>query len=257
MKEFILYKFYMGLLTIVQYLLLLILFIIFLIMLPTMLINSVTMLISLAVIVIGLAFGLIYLTKIKGKIGEYITQKVIESYCNKRGYAYLYDVMVKNDNQDVTTSQIDHLIITRRGIAVIETKFHSGTIYGSEYDKDWTYITRDNDNRKHKHSYHNPLRQNYGHIEALKKIVDRDVEYYNMVLFIDTVNFAKCEAKNKFSKVGYTYDLNNILENFDSLSEKKISSTESFEIYNKIKGVNITDKESRVQHIEEINKIKT
>jgi DNA-binding FrmR family transcriptional regulator len=251
MKEFILYKIYMILLELAKYLILIIAAIFASTIYLIGLTNITFLLVSIIIgIVAYLIYGSMYRNKLKGKIGEYITQKVIESYCNKRGYSYLYDVMIKNEM--IETSQIDHLIITRKGIAVIETKFHDGTIYGSEFDENWTYITRDNENRKHKNYYHNPIRQNYGHIEALKKIVDKDVQYYNIVLFIDSVNLKKSEVANKFTKYGYTYDLNKMLESFDSLSEKKISSEEAYEIYNKIKEANIVDKQLRQEHIDRI-----
>lgn len=250
MKEFFIYKLYMFLFEIVRCVIIIVLAVGVISMLPVILTNIITVIAAFVITILAGVFAQSYMSEIKGKVGEYITQKVIESYCNKRGYSYLYDVIIKNDLLE--TSQIDHLIMTRKGIAVIETKFHAGTIYGSEYDKNWTYIVRGSDNRKHKNYYHNPIKQNYGHIEALKKIVDKDVEYYNIVLFIDTVNLKKCETKNKFTKVGYTYDLNEILENFDSLSEKKISSIEAYEIYNKIKESNITDKILREEHIDRI-----
>jgi|GEM_PF-3100459 len=250
MKEFLVYKIYMFLFEVAICLIIIVLAIFAFSMLPVILSSTANVIIAMAIFVAAGIYSQLYMNRIKGKIGEYITQKVIESYCNKRGYSYLYDVMIKNDM--IETSQIDHLIITRRGIAVIETKFHTGKIYGSEFAKDWTYITRGEDNKKHKHFYHNPVMQNYGHVEALKEIVDRDVEYYNMVLFIDTVNLDKCKIENKFTKVGYTYHLNDILEKFDSLSEKRISSVEACEMYNKIKEANIQDRESRKEHINRI-----
>ena len=252
MKEFLVYKIYMFLFELLRVLIIIILGIFIIVSLPTILASTTNVIIAFSIFVIAGIVSQLYMSKIKGKVGEYITQKVIESYCNKRGYSYLYDVMINNENEKVVTSQIDHIIITRRGIAVIETKFHTGTISGSDYDKNLKYFTRDSDNKKHSNYYHNPIMQNYGHVEALKKVVDKEVEYYNIVLYIDTVNLDKFKTTNKFIKVGYTYDLNDILEKFDLLSEKKISSMEACEIYNKIKEANIQDKESRKDHIRRI-----
>lgn len=247
MKEFLLYKLYMGMLVVIEYIISIIIFIFLLFGVFVMSTNTYTLIVFFCIIGAFYTLFLLNASKIKGKIGEYITQKVIESYCEKRGYRYLYDIMIENEK--VKTSQIDHLIITKKGIAVIETKFHSGTIYGSEYNKNWTYIVRDDKNKKHKNSYHNPLMQNYGHIEALKKVIDEDIQFYNIVLYIDNVNLKKCEVSNRFSKVGYTYDLNSIIEQFDLISDKEISKLKSYEIYNKLYYLNIVDKEERKEHI--------
>lgn len=250
MKEFYIYKMYMFLFEILRITIMLIFGIITFLLLPSIFSSTINTIIFFIVFIMIIMFSFYYIHIIKGKIGEYITQKVIESYCNKRGYSYLYDIMVKNEI--VETSQIDHLIITKKGIAVIETKYHKGTIYGSEYAKEWTYITRDDNNKKHKNRYSNPIKQNYGHIQALKKILDKEVEFYNVVLYIDNVNLKKCKISNKFTRVGYTYNLNEIIEELDTLSETTISKIEAYEIYNKFKYLNIIDKKERKEHVKRI-----
>lgn len=63
-------------------------------------------------------------------------------------------------------SQIDHLVISRRGIFVIETKSHSGHITGTEHGQYWqqNFETRSQ-------SFYNPLLQNDSHIRALRRIL--------------------------------------------------------------------------------------
>src|SRR5262245_49165760 len=56
------------------------------------------------------------------------------------------------------TSEIDHLIVSRFGLFVIELKDHSGWIFGDENDAYWTAVYF-----RKKFSFQNPLRQNYGH----------------------------------------------------------------------------------------------
>lgn len=252
MKEFYIYKMYMFLFEVLRISIILISVILSIVLLPSTLSSTVNTIIFFTVIITIAIFVSYYMSIIKGKIGEFITQKVIESYCNKRGYSYLYDIMVKNEV--VETSQIDHLIITKKGIAVIETKYHKGTIYGSEYAKEWTYITRDDNNKKHKNRYSNPIKQNYGHIAALKKILDKEVEFYNVVLYIDNVNLKTVKTSNNFTRVGYTYNLNEIIEELDTLSTTTISKIEAYEIYNKFKYLNIVDKKEKKEHVKRIRK---
>ena len=64
------------------------------------------------------------------------------------------------------SSQIDHIIVSKYGVFVVETKMMTGWIYGKQYDKEWTQKFP---NKSFK--FQNPLRQNYGHIKALQAFI--------------------------------------------------------------------------------------
>jgi len=252
MRDFLIYKIYMILFEVLRGLLIIILATFIIVALPGVVANLITAVIAFSVAILAAISSQIYMTKIKGKIGEYVTQKIVESYCDKRGYSYLYDVMINNDKDEI--SQIDHLVITRRGIAVIETKFNTGVVSGSENDSIWINVSKKHNTVVHNSNYDNPLTKNHATVEVLKKIIDREVEYYNIVVFMDKVNFKGCEVVNKFTKVGFAYDLNIIIEELDTLSDKKITSVEAYEIYNKIKVANITNNELKQEYINKMNK---
>jgi len=59
------------------------------------------------------------------------------------------------------TTQIDHVIVSRYGAFVVETKNMSGWIFGAERDAQWTQKFR-----KSSFRFQNPLRQNYKHTET-------------------------------------------------------------------------------------------
>ncbi len=63
------------------------------------------------------------------------------------------------------TTQIDHVIVSRYGVFVVETKNMSGWIFGSKDAPFWTKI-----NRGDKLRFQNPLHQNEGHIRALSSL---------------------------------------------------------------------------------------
>lgn len=63
---------------------------------------------------------------------------------------------------DGTTTQIDHVVVSRYGIFVIETKTYSGWIFGDEKSSQWTQTIY-----RKKSRFQNPIRQNYRHICAL------------------------------------------------------------------------------------------
>jgi hypothetical protein len=64
------------------------------------------------------------------------------------------------------TTEIDHVIVSRFGVFVVESKNWSGWLFGSEHDKTWTRISK-----RSKLQVRNPLRQNHGHLLALAKLL--------------------------------------------------------------------------------------
>lgn len=80
-----------------------------------------------------------------------------------------------------TSVQIDHILLCNFGVFVIETKNYSGTIYGDESHKDWLQFFPNSDKRE---KFHNPLKQNAGHIYNLKKILPAGTPVYGVVVFV-------------------------------------------------------------------------
>lgn len=76
-------------------------------------------------------------------------------------YKILDNVVLLSDSGN--TTQIDHVVVSKFGVFVIETKDYSGKIYGSEKSQYWTqYVGNE------QHKMYNPIMQNNGHVRALK-----------------------------------------------------------------------------------------
>jgi Nuclease-related domain len=65
------------------------------------------------------------------------------------------------------TTQIDHVLVSRFGIFVIETKNYRGWIFASPGDRYWTQVFY-----QAKFRFQNPLRQNHGHVRAIQELLD-------------------------------------------------------------------------------------
>ena len=65
------------------------------------------------------------------------------------------------------TTQIDHVLVSRYGIFVIETKHYSGWIFGDQKSKRWTQVIYNQKSR-----FQNPLHQNYKHLKAVQAVLD-------------------------------------------------------------------------------------
>ncbi|CAH2715910.1 hypothetical protein BACCIP111895_03094 [Neobacillus rhizosphaerae] len=185
----------------------------------------------------------------KGELGEYKIN--IQLAQLPKDFLYLSDIMIKNQKSQSGYSQIDHLIITPYGIFVIETKNYQGTIYGSKEHKSWLI------NGKFKMM--NPFVQNYGHIQALKSLID--VKYHS--LFISMVSFTKrCTFKldldyrkiDSNELIVYDLELTDFIHRKISRikmahQDPLLSDKEIIFLHNCFKNLNVTNPKIREQHI--------
>lgn len=89
----------------------------------------------------------------KGQLGEEafrLTAKLKLHDC----YRIIHDVTLQIDEGG--TTQIDHIIVSRYGVFIVETKARSDWIFGSEKQPRWTQQFHNTSNQ-----FQNPLRQNY------------------------------------------------------------------------------------------------
>lgn len=184
----------------------------------------------------------------KGEIGEYKIDIQLDQL--PKDCKYLSDLLIENNRAKSGYSQIDHVVLTPYGIFAIETKNYQGTIYGGKDRKTWLV------NGKFKMM--NPFVQNYGHIQALKALLDQ--KYHD--LFISMVSFTKrCTFKVEldYRKIAsnelivYDVELSEFIYRKQSilklqhkepfLTEKDIST-----IYEALSTTNITDQKKREEH---------
>lgn len=65
------------------------------------------------------------------------------------------------------TTQIDHVLVSRFGVFVIETKNYKGWIFASPDDRYWTQVLY-----RSKFRFQNPIRQNYSHVCAIQELLE-------------------------------------------------------------------------------------
>jgi len=65
----------------------------------------------------------------KGVMGEWMVNLLIKIFLNKKQYHLIKNVTLPTTDG---TTQIDHIIVSRYGIFVVETKNMKGWIFGSE-----------------------------------------------------------------------------------------------------------------------------
>jgi len=96
------------------------------------------------------------------------------------------------------SSQIDHIIVSRFGVFVIESKDYSGWIFGHKHRKEWTATYRGRRNRRSsKYPFQNPLLQNYAHVAALSSHLQYVAKHIrSVVVFSDECEFQTERIEN-------------------------------------------------------------
>ncbi len=88
-------------------------------------------------------------------------------------------------NGDDGEIQIDHMLLTARGLLIIDIKDVAGTVFGSDKMEKWTVISN-----KHRFTFSNPQPALYDRIAAVRHIV-RQVPVEGRVIFLDEAEFTK------------------------------------------------------------------
>ncbi|WP_253199432.1 NERD domain-containing protein [Clostridium tagluense] len=201
--------------------------------------EMITKLWFLWVIVIALGVLEVFMPRIKGFTGEKSVAFIL-SGLDKTKYKLINNIMLQIENK---TTQIDHVIVSNYGIFVIETKNYKGWIIGNEFDENWKQVIY-----KRKEKLHNPIKQNYGHIQALKEILKeyQDINYISIVTFTTKAEL-KVTAK---TDVVYTIKLPKTIKKYNV---ENISDLVKEEIYTKLLSLNVDSKETRKTHVKAIH----
>jgi len=125
---------------------------------------------------------LIKTPKFKGMVGEAFINLGIRLFLDRQEYHLLKDVTLPTPQG---TTQIDHVIVSRFGLFVIETKNIKGWIFGNPAHKSWTQQLY-----RRRHTFQNPLRQNYLHLMTLKSLLGlADHQLHSIIYFIGDCTF--------------------------------------------------------------------
>lgn len=117
----------------------------------------------------------------KGVLGEFSVNLILKRLPQNE-YHLIKNVTLPTDDG---TTQIDHIIVSKYGVFVVETKNMKGWIFGSSKQKQWTqkiykYSTR----------FQNPIHQNYKHLKTLEELLSINItSLFSVVVFIGDSTF--------------------------------------------------------------------
>ncbi|EJG1188098.1 NERD domain-containing protein [Vibrio parahaemolyticus] len=118
---------------------------------------------------------------LKSVFGEFLVNRLL-SKLPESDYTLIKDVTLPTNDG---TTQVDHIVVSRYGIFVVETKNMKGWIFGSARQKQWTQKIY-----RHSSKFQNPLHQNYKHIKALETLLGCSEEHlHSVIVFIGDSTF--------------------------------------------------------------------
>ena len=114
-----------------------------------------------------------------GKRGEKAVAKEL-ARLRRKDFIVLNDLLLPTVND--RTSQIDHVVVSTRGVFVIETKNHAGRISGAEQAQYWQQHLS-----SQSRGFYNPILQNRSHLRAIRRHLPKlDSELFStMVVFTE------------------------------------------------------------------------
>ncbi len=191
--------------------------------------------------------GIVQTAWFKGVLGEFIVNVALSLQLDKKKYQLLKNVMLPTEDG---STQIDHIIISRHGIFVVETKNMKGWIFGSARQKQWTQKIF-----KHTYTFQNPLHQNYKHIKVLSSCLNmHESKLFSVVVFVGDSTF-KTNMPSNVTHAG------GLIRFIKSQTESILSNTEIRKTIAKISKVrlraNIKNNRAHVQHVKAIKNKKS
>lgn len=118
----------------------------------------------------------------KGWIGEKKASLNIWVSLNANVYHRVHDLIIPSRNG---TTQIDHLLVSKYGLFIVETKNRSGWIFGAEDQVKWTQSVFGK-----KYTFQNPLRQTFRQKKVLSEFLDLgEALIHTVVYFVGDCKF--------------------------------------------------------------------
>ena len=150
-------------------------------------------------IAVGLGIFKAFKPFLKGKFGEFAVSIHAKKYLTE-DYILLNNCTLPDEQ--LGTTQIDHILLSPYGIFIIETKNYKGWIFGGERQKMWTQKIF-----KNSYKFQNPLHQNYKHQKVLEVLLSDIIatEYlHSVIVFMPDREFKTVMPANVFRGKAWT-----------------------------------------------------
>jgi len=146
----------------------------------------------------------------RGIFGEAVMTALVARVCetDKRRYVLMRNLYIPTKKG---YTEIDTLLLHQSGIYVLESKNIAGEIYGTLEMERW----KQHMNSHTEHTFHNPIKQNIGHILALLhhlKIRRENAHFVSVIVFSDRCVLKQVPANNAHWSIVHCSELKDSLQ---------------------------------------------
>ena len=187
----------------------------------------------------------------KGQFGEYLTNFALSKV--KDYNQILNNVYIPIGNGK--TTEIESIMVHKKGIFVFESKNYGGWIFGGIDQKNWTQCFPN----REKYKFYNPIMQNRTHINALARVTGISKnKFFSFIIFSRRCELKKVPAKtSEFEIMKRGLLIRRLNEIATSNERPDIFSNEQIDnIANLIRPFTNVSNEVKQKHIEDIKNIK-
>lgn len=143
--------------------------------------------------------------------GEQEVADILSRELSYKDYFIFNNLIIPSENNRST--QIDHIVVSKFGIFVIESKDYNGWIFGDKDQPFWTQSLPGSN----KFQFQNPIRQNYAHIMALKVLMPLAVDSFcSIVVFSD-------KSEIKTTPIENVVHLNQLIDCIRKYTQEKLT----------------------------------
>lgn len=169
--------------------------------------------------------------------GELKTRVQLYFFLDRYEYPRFHDLIIPSSNG---TTQLDHIVVSKYGVFIVETKSHKGWIFGDEKQRNWTQVLF-----KKKFSFQNPLRQVYRQKKVLAEFLGiEETRVFSIVYFN-----GNCLLKTDLPNNVMTSCLDTYIRSY---TEQIFNDEEVIEISNKIESLKKNSNLKLVDHLESL-----
>lgn len=176
----------------------------------------------------------------EGRKGEQTVASVLDLLKGKDGQV-INDIILPV--WDDSTTEIDHIMVSTKGVFVIETKNWAGIIQGDEEKENWIQTLGDGSvNNVH----YSPVMQNSTHLRAVKILLNiPDEKIHSYIVFPKAESIDKVKANN-------VYNLQDFIENIKSLPDDVLTLDEVDDYFDMLQQYKECPIQSVEEHIKEV-----
>lgn len=193
----------------------------------------------------------------KGAAGEQLIASALQKEIRRGLDGYILN-NIYLPKQGGGTSEIDILLISSKGLFVIESKNYIGFIFGDDRRKNWTvslYAGKDwlGFKQTQKYRFYNPVWQNRGHIKALRNTIGAAYPVYSVIVFSDRGDLMNIRYNSAESAILQASQLHSFFSTIRMQKADILSPEDMSFIYWRLVPFTNVDEEKRKAHIEQIN----